>query len=69
MKRFNFIYLILILLGTLGGFLYYYFIGCSSGSCPLKSNPWLMMVYGGLIGYILADGAIWFINYRQRPKR
>ena len=68
MKRFNFIYLILILLGVLGGFLYYYFIGCSSGSCPLKSNPWLMMMYGGLIGYILADAAIWLINYRQRPK-
>lgn len=47
MKRFAF-----IAAGALGGFAYYYFIGCSSGSCPITSNPWISTAYGGLIGFI-----------------
>lgn len=36
-------------LGILIGFLYYYFIGCENG-CPIKSNPYLMSIYGGIMG-------------------
>jgi hypothetical protein len=36
------------------GFLYYKFIGCRTGSCPLTSNPWISMIWGGLIGFLLA---------------
>jgi hypothetical protein len=43
--------------GVLGGgglgFLYYRFIGCSTGTCPLTSNPWIMVAYGAMIGYFL----------------
>jgi hypothetical protein len=35
--------------GILLGFLYYYFIGCENG-CPIKSNPYLMSIYGGVMG-------------------
>jgi hypothetical protein len=35
--------------GILLGFLYYYFIGCENG-CPIKSNPYLMSIYGGIMG-------------------
>lgn len=44
-----------IVLGTIGGYLYYYFIGCSSGTCPLTSNPYRMMIYGAIIGFLVAD--------------
>lgn len=35
------------------GFLYYRFVGCSSGACPLTSNPWITVAYGAMIGYFL----------------
>ncbi len=46
-----------LLLGAAGGFAYYYFIGCTTGSCPITSNPWISTGYGALVGAILAFGA------------
>lgn len=40
------------LLGVLGGFLYYYFIGCNEG-CTIRSNPYLSMLWGGAMGYLV----------------
>jgi len=45
--------LIGVVIGAVGGFSYYYFIGCSSGSCPITSNPYLMTVYGVFFGAVL----------------
>ena len=42
------------LLGVLGGFAYYTFIGCESG-CTIQSNPYLSMIWGGAMGYLLPD--------------
>lgn len=39
-----------VVLGMIGGYAYYAFIGCVSGSCPITSNPWLSTMYGGIIG-------------------
>jgi len=44
------------LIGALGGFAYYYFIGCRSGACPISSNPWISTAYGAGIGLILTIG-------------
>jgi hypothetical protein len=41
------------LLGALGGFAYYYFVGCRSGTCPISSNPWISTAYGAGMGLIL----------------
>lgn len=41
--------------GIIGGYLYYHFVGCGSGSCPITSNPYRMMIYGALLGYLLFD--------------
>jgi len=42
-----------ILLGGFGGFLYYYYVGCSSGSCPITSNPYITVMYGTFVGGFL----------------
>jgi len=42
-----------ITLGGLAGFLYYYFIGCSSGSCPITGSPWLSTLFGSFFGLML----------------
>ena len=39
-----------VTLGGLAGFLYYYFVGCSSGSCAITSSPYMSTIYGGLMG-------------------
>ena len=47
--------LIFMLLGGLAGFLYWKLIGCSTGSCPLKSHWYTMVPYGLLLGWLLGD--------------
>jgi hypothetical protein len=39
--------------GALGGFAYYYFIGCASGTCPISSNPYISTAYGTLMGLLV----------------
>lgn len=51
------------LVGLLGGFLYYRFIGCNSGGCPITSNPWISTLYGGLMGYLVFD------LFKKKPKK
>lgn len=41
--------------GAIGGYAYYYFIGCKTGSCPLTSNPYISVIFGAVIGYLLLD--------------
>ena len=43
-----------ILVGGIGGFAYYYFIGCETGTCPITRNPYISTSYGALIGLILS---------------
>lgn len=39
--------------GGLSGWLYYNYIGCLSGTCPIKSNPYLMTGYGLVLGFLI----------------
>jgi ABC-type Fe3+-siderophore transport system permease subunit len=39
-------------IGGAFGFLYYYFIGCSNGSCAIKSSPIISTLYGVLMGVL-----------------
>ncbi len=40
-------------IGALGGFAYYHYIGCASGTCAITSNPMNSTLYGALIGGLL----------------
>jgi hypothetical protein len=42
-----------VMLGAVGGYAYYHFIGCASGTCPISSNPYISTVYGGVVGALL----------------
>ena len=44
-----------IVIGILTGYLYYIKVGCTSGTCPITSSPWMSMLMGGIIGYLLGD--------------
>ena len=38
--------------GAIFGYLYYYYIGCASGSCAITSNPYISTSYGAMIGLV-----------------
>ena len=42
-----------IILGAIAGYLYFYYIGCASGSCPITSKPLNSTLYGALLGGLL----------------
>lgn len=44
---------LIILAGLAGGYMYYHFIGCQNNMCAIASNPYISIVYGGLIGFLL----------------
>jgi uncharacterized protein YneF (UPF0154 family) len=54
-KNFQIPHIVGIVLGVLAGYAYYYYVGCRTGACPLKSNPYTMIAYGALIGYFVVD--------------
>ena len=44
-----------IIVGGIGGFAYYYFVGCKSGSCPITSSPYISILWGAVLGYLIFD--------------
>lgn len=45
--------LVSVLVGGAGGFLYYKFVGCKTGACPITGNPWISTLYGALLGWLV----------------
>jgi len=43
-----------VLGGAVLGYMYYYYIGCNSGHCPISSDPLISTVYGGVLGLLIA---------------
>jgi hypothetical protein len=47
----------MVLFAVVGGVLgygYYRFVGCSSGACPITSNPYISTIYGAVMALMLA---------------
>lgn len=41
------------IVGGVAGYLYYRFVGCSSGACPITSNPYMTIIYGILLSLVI----------------
>ena len=41
--------------GGIGGFIYYKTVGCSTGACAITSNPYLTIIWGSLLGYLIGS--------------
>jgi hypothetical protein len=50
-----------IVSGAIGGYLYYQYIGCESGSCAITSKPLNSTLYGAMMGGL-------FFNIFQKDK-
>jgi len=46
--------LVLTAVGAIGGFAYYYFVGCVSGTCAITSNPYISTAYGAVFGLLVS---------------
>ena len=44
-----------IVIGSIGGYLYYHFIGCASGTCSITSQPVNSTVYGAAMGGLILN--------------
>jgi uncharacterized membrane protein YdjX (TVP38/TMEM64 family) len=53
--------LIGIVLGSIAGYAYYYFVGCNSGTCAITSKPINSTVYGALMGALI------FSSFNKQP--
>ncbi|MCZ2100614.1 MAG: DUF6132 family protein [Chitinophagales bacterium] len=42
-----------VVVGAISGFLYWKFVGCSSGTCAITSNPVNSTIYGAIMGGLL----------------
>jgi len=54
------------LLGGVGGFLYWKFVGCVSGTCTIKSNWYLMVPWAAVLGYLAGSVAGDLIRKRKK---
>jgi hypothetical protein len=53
MKRYvklHFVTIVGVIVGSISGYLYWRFVGCSSGTCVITSNPINSTLYGSLLG-------------------
>jgi hypothetical protein len=44
-----------IVIGGIGGFLLYYYVGCKSGSCAITRNPFSSIVTGSFLGFLISS--------------
>lgn len=55
----------LTLVGAVGGFLYWKFVGCTTGTCPIKSVWYLSTLWGAAMGYLVGDLIGDFVKKRK----
>ncbi len=64
-RRTQFVFL---LVGALGGFLYWRFIGCNSGTCLIKSVWYWSTLWGAAVGYLVGDFIVDIIKKVKNKK-
>ncbi|WP_410492643.1 hypothetical protein [Dysgonomonas sp. ZJ279] len=52
LKR-NWLYPVGAIIGGVGGYLYWFYIGCESGNCSITSSPINSVIWGTIMGVLL----------------
>jgi len=54
--------------GAIGGFIYWKYVGCLSGTCAIKSNWYLMVPWGAVLGFLAGSVVGDLIRKKGRKK-
>lgn len=55
--------------GAIGGFLYWKFVGCLSGTCVIKSVWYLSTLYGAIFAWVIASlGKDLVLSFKKEKK-
>ncbi len=57
-----------LVLGAIGGFLYWRFVGCTSGTCAIKSVWYWSTLWGAAVGYLVGDFISDLLEKRKKRK-
>lgn len=49
--------------GAAAGYTWYHYVGCTTGTCPITSSPYISTMYGALMGYLF------FSMFRKKEKK
>jgi len=65
----NLLIIVFSLVGAIGGFLYWKFVGCTKGVCFIKSIWYMSTLYGLIIGYLAGSLTVDLLrNFRKGKK-
>jgi len=64
----NTLLIIFTIAGAIGGFLYWKFVGCATGTCPIKSVWYLSTLWGTAFGYLGGSIILDAIKYLKNRK-
>ena len=53
-----------IVVGAIAGYLYYFYVGCASGTCAITSKPLNSTLYGALMGGLVFNI---FVKSTKKP--
>lgn len=53
-----------VVVGAIAGYLYYFYVGCASGTCNITSKPLNSTLYGALMGGLLFN---LFVKSPKKP--
>jgi hypothetical protein len=60
------IQLLFLAAGAIGGYLYWKYIGCLSGTCPIKSVWYWSTLWGAAFGFLIGDLIMDLIKKREK---
>ncbi|NQU53145.1 MAG: hypothetical protein HQ522_11475 [Bacteroidetes bacterium] len=63
------IQIIFTLIGAIGGFLYWKFVGCNNGTCTIKSVWYWTTLWGAIVGYLVGDFIYGFIRNKKKETK
>jgi len=52
-----------VVIGAIAGYVYYFYVGCASGTCAITSKPLNSTLYGALMGGLI------FNMFIKSPKK
>ncbi len=61
------IFLVCGVLGAAGGYLYYQYVGCLTGTCVITANPFTSAFFGAVFGIVIAGPLSELFKKRSSP--